>query len=108
MTERVANRICEARKLAGLSPDQVAKMLNLPVERILEIEAGTVSVSAQEIEKFAEIFEVSKSWLMGKQALSFCFSSPPSLEDLFGITLPNLTPEEWERIHTILSSMRGN
>lgn len=106
MIETIANRICEARKLAGLSPAQVAKMLSLSTDRILEIEAGTVSVSAQEIEQFAEIFEVSKSWLMGKQALSFC--SPPSMEDLFGITLPKLTPEELERIHTILSSMRGD
>lgn len=108
MTQTLADRICEARKLAGLSPTQVAKMLSIPIDRVQAIEADTVSVSAQEIEQFAKIFEVSKSWLMGKQALSFCFCSPPSMEDLFGIPVPlHLTPEELERLHTILSSIRG-
>ncbi len=38
MIETIANRIFEARKLAGLSPAQAAKMLSLPTDRILEIE----------------------------------------------------------------------
>lgn len=63
----IANRIREARIMAGLSPGQVAKMLSLHPHSILEIEAGTKTVSAQEIEKFAEIFEVSQSWLRGEQ-----------------------------------------
>ncbi|MEG4838387.1 helix-turn-helix transcriptional regulator [Microcoleus sp. B9-D4] len=104
MSQTLVNRICGARKLAGLSPAQVARMLNVSIDRIQAIEADTVSVSAQEIEQFAEIFEVSKSWLIDKQR----FCSNEILEDIFGITPLNLTPEELERLHTILTSIRGN
>ncbi|MEG4518835.1 helix-turn-helix transcriptional regulator [Microcoleus sp. B6-A1] len=96
MIETIANRICEARKLAGLSPAQAAKMLSLPTDRILEIEADTVSVSAQEIEQFAEIFEVSVSWLMGEQLAKVEIGK-----------VHNLTPEDANKLQTILASIRG-
>ena len=96
MTQIIANRICEARKLAGLSPAQVAKMLSLQPSHILEIEAGIVSVSPQEIEKFAEIFEVSKSWLMGEQVATVDIGK-----------VHNLTPEDANKLQTILAFIRG-
>jgi transcriptional regulator with XRE-family HTH domain len=96
MTQIIANRICEARKLAGLSPAQVAKMLNLHSNHILEIEAGTKTVSVQEIEQFAEIFEVSKSWLMGEQVATVDIGK-----------VHNLTPENANKLQTILASLPG-
>src|SRR5262249_32571283 len=62
----VANRIREARKLAGLSQGQVAKFLNLHRPTISEIEAGNRKVTAEELSKLAELFDVSVSWLVGE------------------------------------------
>ncbi|MEG4850838.1 helix-turn-helix transcriptional regulator [Microcoleus sp. B5-D4] len=96
MSQTLVNRICEARKLAGLSPAQVARMLNVSINRIQAIEADTVSVSAQEIEQFAEIFEVSVSWLMGEQLAKVEIGK-----------VHNLTPEDANKLQTILASIRG-
>jgi len=96
MTQTIADRLRDARKLAGLSQGQVAKMLNLHFSHILEIEAGTKTVSVQEIEKFAEIFEVSQSWLMGNELAKVEIGK-----------VHNLTPEDANKLQTILASIRG-
>jgi transcriptional regulator with XRE-family HTH domain len=62
----MAVRIKEARKLAGLSQGQVAKMLGLHRPSVSEIEAGNRRVSADELTRMAGIFDVSVSWLLGE------------------------------------------
>ncbi|HEY9757935.1 MAG TPA: helix-turn-helix transcriptional regulator [Oculatellaceae cyanobacterium] len=63
---RIAERIKEARKMAGLTQAQVAKLLNVPRPSISEAEAGNRKVSAEEILEMSKLFEVSVSWLMGE------------------------------------------
>ncbi|MBJ3785622.1 helix-turn-helix domain-containing protein [Devosia sediminis] len=62
----IANRIKSARQLAGLSQGQVAKLMKLHRPSISEIEAANRKVSAEELARFAEIFDVSVSYLMGE------------------------------------------
>src|SRR5207247_8401296 len=64
----VASRIREARKAAGLSQGQVARLLGLQRPSVSEIEAGNRRVSADEIGRLAELFEVRASWLLGEGA----------------------------------------
>lgn len=61
----IAARMKEARRLSGLSQGQVAKMLEMHRPTISEIEAGNRRVSAAELSKFAEIYDVEVSFLMG-------------------------------------------
>src|SRR5262245_20365946 len=61
--EAIASRLALARKQAGLSQAQVAKMLNLHRPSITEAEAGRRNVTATEIAKLAEIYGVSVDWL---------------------------------------------
>ena len=61
--EAIASRLALARKQAGLSQAQVAKMLNLHRPSISEAEAGRRNVSATEIAKLAEIYGVGVEWL---------------------------------------------
>ena len=61
--EAIASRLGLARKQAGLSQGQVAKMLNLHRPSISEAEAGRRNVTATEIAKLAEIYGVSVGWL---------------------------------------------
>lgn len=62
----IAERIKEARRLAGLSQGQVALILGLHRPSVTEIEAGNRVVSAAELSKMAGIFEVSLSYLLGE------------------------------------------
>ena len=50
----IANRLAEARKMAGLSQGQVARMIGLHRPAISEIEAGHRNVTAIEIAQFAK------------------------------------------------------
>ena len=59
----IASRLALARKQAGLSQGQVAKMLNLHRPSISEAEAGRRNVTAIEIAKLAEVYGVSIEWL---------------------------------------------
>ena len=61
----LSTRLREARDLAGLSQSQVAKLIDLHRPAISEIEAGRRDVSATELARFAEIYNVSSEWLLG-------------------------------------------
>ncbi|UPQ75268.1 helix-turn-helix domain-containing protein [Chryseobacterium nepalense] len=64
--EKIAERLKEARSLAGLSQENASRMLNIPRPAISEIEAGRRKVSAEEIIQFAKLYKVSTSWLLLK------------------------------------------
>jgi transcriptional regulator with XRE-family HTH domain len=101
----IAARIREARKMAGLSQTQVAKMLDLHRPSISEIEAGNRSVSAEEIAQLAEIFDVSASWLLGEG------TDKIDLHDnklqLAARELQKLKPEDLDRLLRLLASMQN-
>lgn len=59
----LAKRLAAARKQAGLSQGQVAKLLDYQRPTISEIEAGRRRVSAEELPVFARIYGVTISWL---------------------------------------------
>ena len=63
---QIAERLKEARKLAGLSQGHVAKMLVLHRPSVSEMEAGNRRVSADEVARLAEIYDVSVAWLLGE------------------------------------------
>ena len=101
----IAARIREARKMAGLSQTQVAKMLDLHRPSISEIEAGNRSVSAEEIAQLGEIFDVSASWLLGEG------TNKIDLHDnklqLAARELQKLKPEDLDRLLRLLASMQN-
>lgn len=101
----IARRIREARKLAGLSQGQVAKMLGLHRPSISEAEAGNRNVTADELAQLAKIYKVSVAWLAG---------DGPETGDvhddriqLAARELQKLKPADLERLLAILATMRG-
>jgi len=64
--EAIARRLKEARKLSGLSQAHVAELIELQRPAISEIESGNRTVSADELARFASIYDVSVVWLLGK------------------------------------------
>lgn len=104
--QEVANRLKEARKMAGLSQGQAAALLNLHRPAISEIEAGNRRVSVEELTKFAEIYDVTAAWLLG-EAPEQLETDDPRLE-LAARELGKLKSDDLDRLMRLLASMRGS
>ena len=100
----IADRIREARKMAGLSQGQVAKLMNLHRPSISEIEAGNRKVSADELTQLAEFLDVSVAWLVG-DARETVETDDPRIQ-LAARELKKLKPEDLDRLMRLLASMR--
>jgi len=100
----IAERLREARKLAGLSQGHVAKMLGLHRPSVSEIEAGNRRVSADELSKLAVLYDVSISWLLGEgpEAVS---ANDPRVQ-LAARELRKLKSEDLDRLLKLLAVMR--
>lgn len=101
----IANRLKEARNLAGLSQTRVAKLLNMHRPTITEIEAGNRRVTADEIPRFAELYDVNVSWILG-EAPDTLDASDPKLQ-LAARELSKLKPEELQRLMRLLAAMKS-
>lgn len=100
----IAERIREARKMAGLSQAQVAKLLGLHRPSVSQIEAGERRVSADELGKLAGLLDVSVSWLLG-DAPETIETNDPRVQ-LAARELKKLKPEDLDRLLRLLASMR--
>jgi len=102
----IASRLREARKMAGLSQGHVAKMLEMHRPTISEIEAGNRRVSAEELSRFAEIYDVTVSWLLAESAEQLD-TDDPRLQ-LAARELSKLKPDDLDRLMRLLASMRNS
>jgi transcriptional regulator with XRE-family HTH domain len=105
MRTAIATRLREARKVAGLSQGQVAKLLFMHRPTISEIEAGNRRVSAEELAKFADTYDVTTSWLLGDSAEQL-ETDDPRLQ-LAARELGKLKPDDLDRLLRLLASMRN-
>ena len=99
----IAERLRLAREQAGLSQGQVARLLHKHRPTISEIEAGRRRVSAEEVGMFADIYEVSASWLLGRETDAAEFNDRVQLA---ARELAKLRQQDLDRILSLLASMR--
>lgn len=97
----IAERLKAARLQAGLSQGQVAKILNLQRPTVSEIEAGRRKVSTEELVQFADIYDVSISWL----AAGTMDGESPNVE-LAARELSKLKQEDLDRVLKLLQTIR--
>ena len=102
--QRMAGRIREARTLAGLSQGQVAKMMGMHRPSISEIEAGNRRVSADELARFADLFDVSTAYLLGETPDTLSLDDPKL--QLAARELAKLSPEALEGLLRALAAVR--
>ena len=102
----IAERLKEARKLAGVSQGHVAKLLGLHRPSISDIEAGNRRVSAHELARLAEIYDVNVTWLLGEAPESLD-ARDPRLE-LAARELTKLKPDDLDRLLKLLAVMRSD
>ena len=103
---QIAERLKEARKLAGLSQGHVARILGLHRPSVTEMEAGNRRVSADELARLAELYDVSVAWLLGESPETMD-AQDPRLE-LAARELSKLKPDDLERLLKLLAAMRSN
>jgi transcriptional regulator with XRE-family HTH domain len=100
----IASRLTLARKQAGLSQGQVAKMLNLHRPSISESEAGRRNVTATEIATLAEIYGVSVDWLASTDS-----DSPDAAQDRIQLAareLAKLKQQDLDKVLGLLSALK--
>jgi transcriptional regulator with XRE-family HTH domain len=102
--QTIAARIREARRLSGLSQGQVAKLLGLHRPAITEMEAGNRRVSADELLKLAEIYEVNVAYLIGEAPETLAVGDPKI--ELAARELSKLSPENLDRLLRALAVFR--
>lgn len=102
----LVERLKEARRLAGLSQGQVAKILGLHRPSVSEMEAGNRRVSATELARLAEIYDVSVAWLLGEAPYTLD-AQDPRLE-LAARELTKLKPDDLDRLLKLLAAMRSD
>ena len=101
---QIAERLREARKLAGLSQGHVARMLGLHRPSVSEMEAANRRVSADEAARLAEIYDVSVAWLLGEVPETLDVRDPRL--ELAARELAKLKPDDLESLLRLLAAMR--
>lgn len=98
-------RLRQAREYAGLSQGQVAKLLDLHRPTITEIEAGRRRVTAEELSKFAEIYDVEVTWLLDED--SNINDKDMATIELAARELSKLKKEDRKAVINLVRSLRG-
>lgn len=102
---QIAERLKAARKLAGLSQGQVAKMLGLHRPSVSEMEAANRRVSADELARLAEAYDVSVAWLLGEASEKLDVQDPRL--ELAARELSKLKPDDLESLLKLLAALRS-
>lgn len=102
----IAARLREARKLAGLSQGQVALQMKLHRPSISEVEAGNRRVSADELSRFAQIYDVSIGYLTGEIPDTMAVEDPRL--QLAARELHKLPAESLDKLLQALAAMRSS
>lgn len=103
--QRIASRLKEARNLAGLSQGQAAKKIGMHRPTISEIEAGNRKVSAEELTRFAELYDVDLLWLSGIGADQL--DPEDDRLQLAFRELKKIKPEDLDKLMRALAALRG-
>lgn len=100
----VGARIKEARKMAGLSQNQLAKLMKLHRPTISEIEADNRRVSAEELGRFGELLDVSVGWIVG-ETQDVANEEDPRVQ-LAARALRKLKPEDIKRLLHLFAALK--
>ena len=100
-----ASRLREARRLSGLSQGQAAQRMNMHRPTVSEIEAGNRRVTAEELSRFAALYEVTVGYLTGDLPDALVLDDPRL--QLAARELQKLPPESLNKLLQALAAMRS-
>jgi len=97
----VAARLREARRLAGLSQAQVAKLMGLHRPTVTEIEAGRRRVASEELAALSDLYGVTTAWLLGEEDENLSLSAVVAAREL-----ERMTKEDLDRLIGVITAIR--
>ena len=97
----IGARLKDAREAAGLTQEQVSKLLGLPRPAISDMESETRTVSAGELKQLAACYKVSLAWLAGEPTYG-----PDEKIKMAARRLSALRDEDVETVTKIIDSFR--
>jgi transcriptional regulator with XRE-family HTH domain len=101
----IGKRLRWAREQAGLSQGQVAEIFGVHRPTISQIEAGQRGVKAEEVSRFAELYDVKEEWILrGDEA--FANETDPRIE-LAARELSKLKQEDLDTILRLIRVLRS-
>lgn len=98
-------RLKEARKLAGLSQAQAAKVLGIHRPSVSEIESGNRRISAEELSELCETYDVAPDWILGRSPETLDVNDPKL--QLAARELSKLKSDDLQRLLRLIASMRA-
>jgi transcriptional regulator with XRE-family HTH domain len=101
LREAIAARLRAAREHAGLSQGQVAKRLGFQRPTISEIEAARRKVAVEELSRFAQIYDVSVSWVTNGDS-----EVPDPAVELAARELAKLKKDDLDNVLQLLRTLR--
>lgn len=101
----IAMRLKLARRMAGLSQGQIARLMGLHRPTVSEAEAGRRRVPAEELAEFARRYGVSVAWLSGATPLAVDIED--ARVELAARELSKLKSEDLDRVLELLAALRG-
>jgi transcriptional regulator with XRE-family HTH domain len=102
----IGSRLRWAREQAGLSQGQVAQQMGVHRPTISQIEAGDRKVRIEEVDQFAQIYGVERTWLMDGDA-ALPGERDPRIE-LAARELKKLKPKDLDAIMRLIQVLRDN
>ena len=101
-----AARLREARRLSGFSQGQAAKRMDMHRPTISEIEAANRKVSAEELSRFAMLYDVGVAYLTGDAPDSMSLDDPRL--QLAARELQKLPAESLDKLLQALAAFRSD
>ena len=101
----IAARLRMARKAAGLSQGQAAKLMDMHRPTVSEIEAGRRRLAADELARFAKTYGVSAAWVVGE--IDDEADDVSDRVKLAARQLSSLKDEDLDKLMRLLQCMRG-
>lgn len=105
LRNEIASRLRSAREAAGLSQGQVARRLEMHRPTISEIEAGRRKVTAEELNKFGDLYGIDANWITNGASEGV---GEPDKIMLAARELSHLKPKDLDRLMGLLQMLRGN
>lgn len=105
LRKKIAAQLTIARKQAGLSQAQLAKLIGIHRPSITEIEAGRRKVSAEELAKYVDICGVNVSWIIGESHESG--ETGKETIALAARELSKLDKKDLDKVIKLLQSIKG-
>ena len=102
--QAIASRLRLAREMAGLTQGQIARAVGWHRPTVSEIEAGRRKVSADELVRLAEIYDVNVRWVVGEEDEESDLAA--DRVKLAARALDKLRDEDLDRVLQLIQALR--